>query len=93
MERLYSVNVISNGPAQQTTLNLAPPASRVGNQRVLRLPQVCVATGLRRSFIYQLQAQSRFPKSVKIGVRAVGWLESEVQDWLAQRIAASRREE
>jgi prophage regulatory protein len=40
--------------------------------------------------IYQLEAEQRFPNRIKIGVRAVGWIESEVQAWLAQRIAESR---
>jgi prophage regulatory protein len=57
---------------------------------ILRLPMVCQATGLRRSMIYQLEAEQRFPNRIKIGVRAVGWIESEVQAWLAQRIAESR---
>ena len=87
------MNVTSNGPAQQMNLSLVSPAPRAENQRVLRLPQVCLATGLGRSFIYQLQAQNRFPKRIKIGVRAVGWLENEVQEWLAGRIAQSRHEQ
>ena len=58
--------------------------------QILRLPQVCTMTGLRRSMIYQLEAEQQFPKRIKIGIRAFGWIESEVQAWLAQRIAASR---
>jgi prophage regulatory protein len=41
--------------------------------------------------IYQLEADQRFPNRIKIGVRAVGWLEEEVQEWLTQRIETSRR--
>jgi prophage regulatory protein len=40
--------------------------------------------------IYQLEAEQRFPKRIKIGIRAVGWIEGEVQLWVAKRIAASR---
>jgi prophage regulatory protein len=43
--------------------------------------------GLRGSAIYKMQSEGRFPRRVKIGVRAVGWIEEEVQAWLAQRIA------
>jgi len=32
--------------------------------------------------IYQMQAEGRFPQRIKLGERAVGWLESEVRDWL-----------
>ena len=61
--------------------------------RILRLKEVCKVTGLGRSCIYQLQAAKRFPQRIKIGLRAVGWLENEVQKWLADRIAESRRKE
>ena len=40
--------------------------------------------------IYQLEADLRFPQRVKIGVRAVGWLDKEVNAWLIKRIAMSR---
>lgn len=40
--------------------------------------------------IYQLEAERRFPSRVHIGVRAVGWVESEVQHWLASRIENHR---
>jgi prophage regulatory protein len=58
--------------------------------QIIRLPQVCTVTGLRRSMIYQLEADEGFPKRIKIGIRAVGWVESEVQGWVAKRIEASR---
>jgi prophage regulatory protein len=59
--------------------------------RILRLPQVCEVTGLCRSMIYQMEADLRFPQRVKIGTRAVGWLEKEVNAWLMRRIATSRQ--
>ena len=40
--------------------------------------------------IYRLQAEQRFPRSVKITEHAVGWIEHEVQKWLAERAAARR---
>jgi prophage regulatory protein len=60
------------------------------NEYALRLPQVCKMTGLRRSMIYRMQAEKRFPQRIKLTERAVGWLEREVQEWLAQRIEHSR---
>ncbi len=58
--------------------------------RLLRLPEVTRLTGLGRSMIYQLQAEQRFPQSIKLGTRAVAWIEHEVQAWLAERIARTR---
>jgi prophage regulatory protein len=58
--------------------------------QILRLPQVCQRTGLCRSMIYQLEAERRFPNRIKLGLRAVGWVEGEVQEWLANRIERNR---
>lgn len=57
---------------------------------ILRLPAVRATTGLSRSTIYLRIAQLTFPKPVSLGGRAVGWIEAEVQEWLRQRIDASR---
>ncbi len=40
--------------------------------------------------IYQLEAEKRFPSRIRLGLRAVGWIESEVQEWLATQIERSR---
>jgi prophage regulatory protein len=58
---------------------------------ILRLPEVKRSTGLSRSTIYLRVAEGTFPRPVGLGGRAVGWLESEVQDWLQRRIDASRK--
>ena len=57
---------------------------------ILRLPAVKQRTGLSRSSIYLRVAQGVFPRPVSLGGRAVGWVESEVEDWIACQIAASR---
>jgi len=72
-----------------SNLNPEHPAGFAAAQ-ILRLPQVCRMTGLGRSMIYQLEAERRFPSRVRIGARAVGWVESEVQGWLAGRIQHHR---
>jgi prophage regulatory protein len=58
---------------------------------ILRRRQVEARTGLSRSTIYLRVASGTFPAPVNLGARAVGWLESEISDWLAGRIAASRK--
>lgn len=70
-------------------MTVQSPAS-VPAVQILRLPQVCKVTGLGRSMIYQLESQRRFPSRVRIALRAVGWVESEVQLWLASRIEHHR---
>jgi prophage regulatory protein len=75
----------------QTSTATSPQTAATSHQRILRLREVCALTGLGRSFIYQLQADGRFPQRIKLGARAVGWLDEEVQRWLGDRIAESRR--
>ena len=58
---------------------------------VLRLPEVRLRTGLSRSTIYLRIAEGKFPKPISLGARAVGWLDAEVEAWLAGQIELSRR--
>jgi prophage regulatory protein len=57
---------------------------------VLRLPAVRARTGLSRSTIYLRISEGQFPKPISLGARAVGWVESEIDEWLKQRIESSR---
>ncbi|CAM4388428.1 MAG: hypothetical protein LEGION0403_FIIPPAGN_02624 [Legionella sp.] len=64
------------------------------NYRILRLKQVENRTGLKRSTIYNRISLGTFPKQIPLGGgRAIGWLESEIDDWIQQRIMKSRHEE
>ncbi len=58
--------------------------------KILRLPLVRERTGLSRSSIYLRISEGRFPRPISLGERAVGWLESEITEWLKGRIEASR---
>lgn len=55
----------------------------------LRLPTVQRRTGLSRSSIYFRMSEGSFPRPVSLGSRAVGWVESDVQQWIEARIQAS----
>ena len=62
-------------------------------QMILRLPKVKAITGLSRSTIYLRISEGTFPQHISLGSRAVGWLRSEVADWMEQRILESRGSE
>lgn len=55
-------------------------------RRILRRSDVERKTGLKRAFLYNLMREGKFPKSVRIGVRAVGWDALEVDQWIADRL-------
>ena len=60
-------------------------------QAILRLPAVKARTGLSRSTIYLRIAQKNFPKPISLGPRCIGFVESEVEDWIKARIEQSRK--
>lgn len=55
--------------------------------RIIRLKEVMNLTGLSRSTIYKYIADNVFPVSVPLGDRCVGWIESEVHDWILAKVA------
>jgi len=56
------------------------------SNRILRMSELKIRIGLSRSTIYEFQKSGDFPRSVSLGVRAVGWLESDVDAWVESRV-------
>ena len=50
-----------------------------------RLPSVLQRTTLSRSHLYALMKQGKFPRSIKLGLRAVCWRIEDVDAWIAAR--------
>ncbi|KJI54258.1 AlpA family transcriptional regulator [Enterobacter kobei] len=61
------------------------------SQSLIRLSEVQRRTGYSKAWIYRLMADKRFPTSIKIGSRAIAFIESEVDEWINERIEASRK--
>lgn len=61
------------------------------SEQILKLPDVIKATGLARSTIYKLISENRFPKQIKLTSFSSGWLQSEINQWIEERIALSRQ--
>lgn len=60
---------------------------------ILRRPKVLNATGFSHGTLYNRIKTDGFPRPVSLGGRTVGWVESEVQEWLQKQIEASRNSE
>lgn len=67
---------------------------------ILRRKQVEARTGLSRSSIYAKMRHNpkrpgdfdpSFPTPVSVGAKAVGWVEAEVDAWIAAQILKSRK--
>ncbi len=58
----------------------------------IRMPEVLRRTGFGRAWIYRLISAGDFPAQVKLGRRAVGFIESEVDRWVEERVRATREQ-
>jgi prophage regulatory protein len=58
---------------------------------ILRLPAVRMRVGLSRSAIYLAVSRQEFPRPIQLGARAVGWLESEIEEWIRERVKQTRK--
>jgi len=59
--------------------------------RLIKLKEVMTKTSLGHSSIYKFIAEGSFPKQVSLGTKSVAWVESEVDDWILDRIKSRRR--
>jgi prophage regulatory protein len=60
------------------------------HHRLLRLADVRQRVPYSRSTIYQKISRGEFPKPIGIGERAVAWLESDIDAWIASRVEGAR---
>jgi prophage regulatory protein len=61
------------------------------SNKINRLPAVIEKTGLSRSSIYLRMNKREFPQSISLGDRAIGWLEADIEQWLEDKITASKK--
>jgi prophage regulatory protein len=73
---------------KELTLNGA--SSHLDDVAFLRLPEVKAITGISKSSLYVLIKEKNFPAPVRLGARTVAWVRSEVREWAAERVHASR---
>lgn len=63
------------------------------NKTIWRLPEVMARTGLSRSTVYHKISEDEFPHSINLGVRSVGWVSDDVEQWIQDCIDDSRRDD
>lgn len=60
------------------------------SQSFIRLSEVRRRTGYSKAWIYRLISNGQFPKQIKLGTRAIAFIESEVDSWIDEKILFSR---
>lgn len=71
-----------------TTAQQLKAALTIKQTALIRRREVENLTALSRSRIYDLMKQGLFPKPVQLGAMSVAWLEIEIHEWIADRIAS-----
>lgn len=56
-------------------------------ETLLRLPKVSEIAALKKTAIYQRVKSGEFPAPVQLAGRAVAWRASDIQKWIAERVA------
>ena len=60
------------------------------NQRLIRRKEVQAKTGLGASSIYAMMKSGEFPQCLNLSERRVAWIESDIDKWIAERIASHK---
>jgi len=69
-------------------MNESKPTTPAKPERLLRLPEVELLSGLKKTSIYQGAHAGTFPRPVRLSARCVAWRESDIAKWQAQRAQA-----
>ena len=79
-------STMGTGARTNTDTGIEP---RIERRTILRMPEVERRTGYKRAHIYNLIKEGKFPKNVKIGIRAVGWDSYAIDRWIEEQIGYS----
>jgi prophage regulatory protein len=83
-------NCSSTGNPTETPFHLCGTTSY---PKLLRLTEVRKRVPLSRAEIYRRVADGSFPRQIHIGANAVAWSEQAINDWIAARINANRKDD
>ena len=63
---------------------------QIENRRLIRRKEVQAKTGLGASSIYAMMKSGEFPQCLNLSERRVAWIESDIDKWIAERVANHR---
>ena len=78
---------------ERLVIHRSPPIPPPERKKFLRLIQVKETTGLSRTTIYRKIAAHEFPRPIRLGSRAVAWVEADVIQWMNECEQLSRDSE
>lgn len=66
------------------------PVADNDNFALISTKETCALTSLSRTMIHRLRSEGRFPAPVELGEKRIAFLRSEVQSWIAGKLAARK---
>jgi prophage regulatory protein len=63
-------------------------AVQANTPKIKRAPEVCADLKIGKSTLYAWVKDGSFSKPIKLGARAVGWLESDIAEFIENRAKA-----
>jgi len=88
MQKAKQLNAVGkklNAEIRKNTHSVQPAQS---SNKIIRLPATIQKTGLSRSTIYSLLKAGKFPQRIQLSARSMGFLESEIDEWLSAKADA-----
>ena len=63
---------------------------KLKTERLLRWPSVSQRVGICRSHAESLVREGKFPRPIKLSERVSAWVESDISDWIDERISQNK---
>lgn len=67
---------------------VTPETLELPADRIITEPERAALTTIGRSWWFRLEQRGEVPRRIKLGPKKCGWLLSEIQAWVAARVAA-----
>lgn len=86
----YSLSLARGGTQQiapwQVASEVHVSESNKVERRILRGADVEARCGFKRAHLYKLIRDGKFPRPLRIGIRAVGWDSVDIDQWIAEQL-------
>lgn len=64
---------------------------QISDKRILSIKDVTSQLGISKSGLYNLVRNGYLPKGIALGARKVGWLQSDIDEFIQKQLTKSRQ--
>lgn len=62
-------------------------------KKIIRSKQLCEILSVSRTTLWRMENEGQLPARIQISKRSVGWLDSDIEDWLERKANANTNQE